>query len=471
MTHRRSQSSWLPRAQVGFVLVACVLPACKLSDDLVVEPVSISVGGGGASGGITAASGAAGATGGTGVDNCDARKTAIPAVVSSGTLGRRCSAWAARRSFSNALCSCGSLTAPDAFMTDGSDSSNPDLPAGGAAVGINGTYRGGTYVRIEGSFTLFSTTLVASAGGIDIRGDLRLRGPATAAGPIFIGRDAWLLASSSTLSPASVGRDLHLGPDGALTAHDVSVFGKSSTEAFEIAPTCACGAQQILDIQSIVDDVFAANDNQQIGLKLDSLANVASAKQLSLACGRYALRGISGTAATSLRVSGRVVLAVQGDVQLPPGFTLQLEPNAQVDWFITGNLDVGVSAIIGTAERRAAVRIYTLGSNDITLPGTDSIAVNLYAPHAKVVVNDPGKVYGGLFAGSVESAGSLIVYYDRAILRADETCNDVAPPSCTSCDQCGASSTCVAGKCGACTTDADCCSPLVCEHGSCQALD
>jgi hypothetical protein len=116
------------------------------------------------------------------------------------------------------------------------------------------------------------------------------------------------------------------------------------------------------------------------------------------------------------------------------------------------------------------VRVYAAGSREIALPGTDAIAMNLYAPHAKVTVSAPGNVYGALFAESVEAKSSLFVHYDRAILRADETCSIDAPQSCASCDLCGSESACVAGKCAACTSDSDCCSPLVCEQGACQAL-
>jgi hypothetical protein len=457
------------------------LLACELRDDLVVRPATAPTGAGGmvaGTGGIVAGGGGTAAGGGgqsgTGgfVSTCDPSRTTIPALPSTGAL-TRCSGWAARRSFAHALCSCEGVVAPEAFTTDAVDSSaaGDDTLRGGAAVGVNGDYTGSVYIDVKGSLTLAGSVPFETAiPGLELTGDLRARAPATARGAILVGRDAWLLDVASSVAFASVGRNLHLAANGDLSAPAVLISGDRFTEPFDIPPPCRCGAADLLGITGIVADVMASNDNASIGLGVDSLAMAERPTMVTLSCGRYALRGIGDGAPVTLRVSGRVVLAVEGDVVLPSDFALELDPGAELDWFVSGSFALSPFVSLGDDERSGAVRVYVQGENEIALPGTPAVAMSLYAPHASVTVGVAGSVYGALFARNVTSSGLLFVHYDRAVLRADEDCNSEPPQSCTSCDDCGARSTCMAGTCASCTSDADCCFPLVCQTGSCEPL-
>jgi hypothetical protein len=341
----------------------------------------------------------------------------------------------------------------------------------GAAIGANGNYSGGEYVRIDGSFTVSGSTAVVSRGGIDVAGDLRLAAPVSAAGPLFVGRDAWFLEEASSMSFVTVGRDLHLGPNGSIGgAGPVIALGKTLHESFEIEPPCQCADDELVDIEDVVSQGMAQNDNDRIGLAPGDLRNVAAPKQLTLACGRFALDSISGEAEIALRIVGRVVLVVGGDVEAGRKFSLQLEPGASLDLFIGGNLNISGESLIGDNTRPAATRVYVRGAGDIALPGTARFSANLYAPRAKITVLALGDVYGAAFGATVASLGPLLAHYDRAVLQADSDCAVAPPARCNGCDQCGPDKTCVAGVCTECATDDDCCFPLVCAAGACQPL-
>jgi hypothetical protein len=43
---------------------------------------------------------------------------------------------------------------------------------------------------------------------------------------------------------------------------------------------------------------------------------------------------------------------------------------------------------------------------------------------------------------------------------------DAGSPACGTCSDCN-NQACVAGRCGACTTDSQCCAPLICQAGYC----
>jgi len=385
-----------------------------------------------------------------------------------------CAGWIARRAFSHAVCSCQDLNVLAVLTTDGRDSSSEDTGVDrvGAAVGVNGSYPGGEYVRIGGSFSVLGPKQLSSRGGIDVAGDLRVAPAVSAAGPISVGRDAWLLQSASSLAIATVGRDLHFGPNGALTALGLVVAGgATSHETFTLAPPCACAADDLIDIAGIVSEGLARNDNPRLGLGIDALKSAASPTQLALSCGRFALSGISAEAAVSVRIAGRVLLFVDGDVELGRDFSLQLDPGAEVDWFVRGNFSVSGEALVGDNARPGATRVYVLGARDVSLPGTARFSANFYAPHANITIGALGDSYGAVFGASVSSLGPLLAHYDRSVLKADEHCALAPPSSCSRCDQCGTASACVDGACQACVADSDCCFPLVCEMGACRALN
>jgi hypothetical protein len=370
------------------------------------------------------------------------------------------------------VCSCADLEVLAVLASDAQDSSlgeASETDRGGAAIGVNGNYAGGEYVRVGGALTVAGTAALASRGGIDVAGDLRLAGPTSAAGPIFVGRDAWLLEATSSLSLATVGRDLHFGPNGSLAAPGpVLAGGTTSHEAFDITPPCACGDGELVDVGGIVSEGLDRNDNARLGVELDALSELVGPTQLALSCGRFALRKIPAEAAVTLRIGGRVVLVVDGDVEAGRSFSLELEPGAELDWFIRGNLSVSGEALLGNEARPGATRIYVLGSAEIALPGTARFSANLYAPHARVSVGALGDVHGAVFGAAVTSLGPLLAHYDRAVLRADEQCALPPPARCSGCEQCGTGKTCVGAACTACTADRDCCFPLVCEMGACQ---
>lgn len=446
--------------------LVALLTACQLQDDPIATRLpSVSNGGSASSVGGAAAAGSA--------DACAAAFTPTLSMEVSGQAQQACAGWIARRAFSHAICSCGDLDVGAVLASSPLDSSveGEVEDRKGAAIGANGNYSGGEYVRIDGSFTVSGPAAVVSRGGIDVAGDLRLSAPVSAAGPIFVGRDAWLLEEASSMSFITVARDLHLGPSSSIAGAGPAIaLGKTVQESFEIAPPCKCANDELVDIDDVVSQGMTQNDNDRIGLALDALSNVASPKQQTLSCGRFALQQISGEAEIALRIAGRVVLVVDGDVEAGRKFALELEPGAALDLFVRGDLSISGESLIGDATRPAATRVYVLGAGDIALPGTARFSANLYAPHARLTVLAVGDVYGSAFGAAVSSLGPLLARYDRAVLQADADCGIAPAAQCNSCDQCGAQKTCVAGVCTACATDDDCCFPLVCAAGACQPL-
>ncbi len=389
-----------------------------------------------------------------------------------------CGAWAARRSFAHALCACTEVDLGRGLVTTAFDSSDPERDLeGSAAVGVLGDLRRAEYLRLDGSLTVAGDLSLRANGSVDIAGDLRLAGSLTAAGPISVGRDAWFAGNTSSLSLLEVERDLHTAPRSRLMSFGPPrVGGERFEEAFTIAPPCACEPSELLDVPGIVSDGLTRNDNARIGLALDALDALdapdpeSPTTELTLSCGRFALSAISGTAPVTIHVEGAAALFVDGNAELGPDFVLELGAGATLDWFVRGSLTLARGARLGDALRPGALRLYTTAPFELGIPGTDEVAMNLYAPLSEVQVGNAGNVYGALFAGSVTSPGTLLIDYDVSVLASSPACESFTPPTCSRCDDCASSATCTLGSCAPCTTDADCCFPLVCSLGECAPL-
>jgi hypothetical protein len=470
MKSARSRSLLEPaRRGTRFLLLSAWLACnCTVNDDIVARHLTNS-GGGGAGG----TQGAGGQNSQAGAGERCSEPTFVSTAMTSGDAEDRCAGWAARRSFSHALCICGNAGVTKVLATATSDSASSAgaPPRGSAAIGINGSFPTTAYLNVDGSVTIAGGVEISSSGGFDIAGDLRLAGPAATVGPIFVGRDAWLLAATSSLSLIEVGRDLYLGQGAMLTSFGPAlVDGQRFEQSFAVAPPCDCADGELLDVPGIVQDGMLRNDDSRIGLTLDALDEPGAAVSLTLECGRFALQRIASASPIALRIEGQVALFVDGSVDLGPGFTLELGPGAELDWFVRGAISLAAGASIGRPGRPAAARLYTTEPGDLTLPGTNAVSLNLYAPRMNVTIGGLGDVYGALFAAGVSSMATVLVHYDRAVVSADAACTLPLTETCSRCDDCSSGSACVAGVCGACSTDADCCSPLACEAGQCKPL-
>jgi hypothetical protein len=278
----RAASSWC----CGLLAFAATfLGACQLRDDLIATRLDSTADGGSSSFGA----GGDAASAGHPAEICTGFVPLVSPTLADDGRREICAGWLTRRAFAHTVCSCTDLNVLAVLASDVQDPDSEDSSRerGAAAIGVNGNYSGGEYVRIGGSFTVAGTAAFSSRGGIDVAADLRLASPTSAAGPIFVGRDAWLLAAASSRSPATVGRDLHLGPNGSVQALGPVITGGGTLhEPFEITPPCACADGELVDIGGIVSQGLTSNDNARHGLALDALSDsvvrpLCAAKNLS----------------------------------------------------------------------------------------------------------------------------------------------------------------------------------------------
>jgi hypothetical protein len=367
-----------------------------------------------------------------------------------------CSGDTAKQVFTFAVCTCSSFVHSGTLTTDSFDSRSGRRTFGGGSVGTNGEYSS------SGSGNDLGGSLWAAAnsrlGGHVIAGDLRVGQGLTVTSSSRV-RGSAEVDGSVTAAELLIDGQLRIPPGATATG----VTAASTVEAVVNVPA-PCRCEETVDVAGIARSFATDNDNANIGLDPGALT-ASGPVSVRLPCGRYFVTGLgSDDAELTLRVDGRVVLAVDGSLAGSGNLTIELGPDAELDLFVSGAFDWTGPLAIGDARRPAALRIY-LGEG-LSYSGEAELAGNLYAPNGVFTAATRTELWGALFAQRIELSGTLIVHYDQAILDV-EGC---APPAADCTDSCGCANptpTCRGGKCGRCEKEADCCPPLHCADGEC----
>jgi hypothetical protein len=211
-------------------------------------------------------------------------------------------------------------------------------------------------------------------------------------------------------------------PTGATLGGTINA-GATARAPVTVAPPCACGASDLVDIAAFVAGHAQNNDDAAIGLSPTQLTGYTGDVSLDLPCGVYYVGPIHGNGALTLRITGRVALLVDGDLNATQPFTAELDTNdAELDLMIGGTLTSNATLMIGRSDHPSRTRLYVGGSGTIQLAGGSQLAANLYAPLAPIALSGGATVYGSLFANRLDQSAPVMIHYDVDVLRADLNC-------------------------------------------------
>lgn len=348
-------------------------------------------------------------------------------VVDDPLVGGACSGQVAEDTFASALCSCEDTNVAGYLRT----ASHREQDAAGdllAHVGINRNYITTGYANVGGNFTVAGPRDVLFGGLLSAGQDLRLAPAADVAGVVDVGRDAWLGNELRAFGRVEITRDLYAdGGAGFRGIALVDVGGTRHTQAVAIAPPCACGAGELIDVAALVSEAELQNDNASIGLDPAELNVVAGiGAEITLPGGRYYVDQIGGLGGVTLNVTGKTALFIGDDLLATGAFRVELAPDAELDVFVRDNLVITGAARFGDRERPSATRVYVGGTGDVAVAGYAAFVGNLYAPTANILVGGYGQIYGSLFGKNINAAGFLSVGYDAAIQSRGEECPPAA---------------------------------------------
>jgi hypothetical protein len=419
--------------------------------------------------------------------------------------GGVCSGNVAQNTFRFGVCTCMDLQAQSNLLIDAFDSSlggyGAPLPGGGANVHSDGHVGVNGELMLAGRLTCMGSTFV-SGGGFSVGNQSYVDVNVYAAG------DATQINSASTIQRNAfidgnvigrydIGNDLYV-PVGASVDPQTNVTGNTIYGALQPVTPCPCDPADILDIQTIIDFGQTYNDNATLGVVTSTTwATGTGPSQLDLPCGRYYLTNILHTTSLTIRALGRVVLYIDGDLNVSGALRLEVDPGAEIDVFVGGSLIPGASLRFGETDRPSSVRTYVAGGGIVNMGANSTFGGNLYAPFATVVFGASTDIYGSLFCAEAEFGGNAAIHFDTDIRSAGDDCDagtggdggtdggvadggagadagtgDAGATPCTQCFECMQQACLIPpggsmGVCGPCLTDLDCCPTDICVNGSC----
>jgi hypothetical protein len=339
-------------------------------------------------------------------------------LTSAGTL--TCAATLAARAHRFAVCSCSDWNATAAVYTDAL-SSTPSVivDPNSAALGVNGNLTSTAGILARGSLYASGPSGVSSSALVQVGRSLRSAGSLALSAPMpsSVAADAYVGGNVS--GPLSIGGTLHVTP----TATVGSAISAAATtrEAVSVPPPCDCSSS--VDVAGAISAAMANNDNATIGLTTDRLAAVTAPLTLDVPCGVFALSGISAQAALTIRVHGRALLAVAGDIVLHAGLVVAFDPGAELDLMLGGGLTSTGAYPVGTPSG-ALFRIWVQGAGPIAFNGSPVAGAILHAPAAPLTAPAGLEMFGSIVAQSITVGGQLILHYDDAALSAGTECGD-----------------------------------------------
>lgn len=364
----------------------------------------------------------------------------------------------AKRVFLFAVCTCTDLAAIS-VTTEPLQASASGFNLG-ASIGVNGTYRvEGTDSHLGGSLWVYGD---ANFEQHEILGELVCGGSVTVRSASAVRRNANVLGDLSAPN---------LTIDGRLTisssaTNDVKSVGDGTQFVDDAMMDTPCDCRNPIDVAGIARHFKDDNDNSRISLATAEFAANNADVERTLPCGRYYFDSFGGTGAITLHITGKTLIAIGGQLSNSGGIALDVTPGAELDLFIAGNLELSGVVSLGNAERPSATRVYVGGQ--AALSTNLKLYANWYIPNSLLAMSAPSEFWGALYSRSLQSSGGLTVHYDDSVLDLP-SCNP-SGQSCKSCHDCAnPTPACRNGRCEACQTDNDCCPPLYCHQGTCQA--
>jgi hypothetical protein len=368
-----------------------------------------------------------------------------------------------KKTFLFALCSCNDLTANNMLTTDSFDSEMGMMPMDGGSVGVNGAYSASSNIDIGGSLWVDGT--IQSFNNHEVAQVLQCGGNVTAKSTSHVGEEAFVEGDIEALNMVmTIDGDLHIPADK--TNNQAIVGGQTIQGPVDVEIPCDC--EDPYDITAIVAGYQAINTNAEQGIAADELVDLSDPKVLELPCGIYFFDKIQSNNELTIKLTGRTVIAIAGDIINAGSFIVELGPDAELDLFLAGNATLNNVAAIGDPTRPAATRLYVGG--EVKFANTFTLGANLYMPNKVFTANNSAEIWGSLFVGGLQLASPVVIHYDSAVLDLEGCedpgggcgdCHDCANPT----PSCGEN-----GTCEPCEVNADCCPPLACDGGICKAV-
>ena len=297
--------------------------------------------------------------------------------------------------FDNAVCSCEDLThVGELHIEQG--------PGGSGSVGVNGATQLVGQSDISGTLTSWQglTAVGCSIGDSLITpGDVEFTGSAT------INDNATVGGNLLAVGMLTVGGQLEVGGTSQMVGGQ-DVASQAPYQSPGQTPPCNCDPSTFFDVGAAVAAAKQAANGQS------NWTNVGQ-EQLHLSTGSYYVTAAATVGSTAIVIDGTVSVFVDGSLQQVGLEQWKISPGAQLDLFVSGNVQSVGALVAGDASQPDAFRVYVGGSNDTSIQavGTSVFYGAIYAPQANIQYVGDAHVVGAIFAKSILGVGSLTIDY------------------------------------------------------------
>jgi hypothetical protein len=399
-----------------------------------------------------------------------------PPIVVTTPTGSACTAGVASTTFTWALCSCTSVDVSGTLTTDAFNSTvGPYVPgAPGGGVGLDGNFGTCSAANIGGTLWASQASGQNIAGSSQVHQELHVGGNLTVT-TMPVTDDAYVNGNVS--GGLTVGKTLY-APMSATVAGSVHAAKVDQTmTSISVPEPCDCSSTAPMPaaaIGPIVANYKTTNDDAALGITATVLSGAGGPTRLDLPCGYYYFDSISPSVPTTVMAHGQVAIFVGGNIAPSDALTITEDPTSQLDVFVAGTVSSCSSLTLGSIQYPALFRMYVGTMNGLSLSSQTTIGGNLDAPGAAFGTSSAFDMYGALFVKSFNGSDNAQIHYDSAVVTVGTICpttttptdGGIAPTGCKTCKDCQ-NQACVGGTCGSCTTNADCCAPLMCSKGKC----
>jgi hypothetical protein len=339
------------------------------------------------------------------------------------SAGPTCASALEARGHRFVLCACEAMTVPGRIRTDAFDSRNAAISdETSAAIGVNGGLQSTTEVRAGGALIVAGADGIRALDHVEAATTLRVGGPLTrSSSNADVGADAYVAGNVS--GSVRIDGALHL-PAGAAVGAEVQA-ASIVREDVAVEPPCDCSAG-FADVAAALQSAIAANDNAAAGLRSDLLASVTAPVRIDLPCGTFHLDGIDAQSSVTFAVHGRALLAIPGDVTLRGGFSVELDPAAELDLLLAARLTTSGGDPFGAAAAPARFRVWIAGTSSVVFDDQPEVSAVVRAPAAIVTASAGLSLYGSLLAKAFAPGADTLLHFDRAILEAGAGCGEPA---------------------------------------------
>jgi hypothetical protein len=344
-----------------------------------------------------------------------------PPIVLPTDTGAACAGALAAIGHRYVLCSCDTMSTPARLRTDAFDSRNPGATDEiAAAIGVGGDLnatgelRAGGAIYVAGANGVMASNQFRSATSLRVGGPMKMLSSDNA----DIGGDAYI--NGGVTGNVRVSGTLHV-PASAVLSGGVEYGALSSNETVSVPSPCDCHAG-FVDIAGAIAAAAASNADAAIGLAPGLLASATTPTTISLPCGTFYLSTINATAAVTIAVHGHTLLAVDGDLTVRGGLAVQLDPSAELDLLVGGQLNATGGGAFGAPGGAARFRVWIGGANTNVFDNAPTVNAIIRAPAGWVNATSGLPLSGSILARSVSIGAETMLHYDRAVLEAGSVC-------------------------------------------------